>query len=69
MKIYIVKRLENQVKQLALGELLPTHGVYADDDGLRVAVALCYNEPTADLVRDLLATFERECCGMGDDDE
>ena len=69
MKTYIVKRLE---VGLDLGEthgLRLTHGVYADEEGLRAAVALCYNEPTAELVRDLLATFERECCGMGDDDE
>jgi len=64
VKTYIVKRL--QVCD-DLGEthgLRLTHGVYADEEVLRSAIALCYNEPTAELLRDLLTEFECEVCGI-----
>ena len=60
MKTYIVKRLEVGDDLGEIHGLRLTHGVYLDDDGLRSAIALCYNEPTAELLRDLLTDFERK---------
>ena len=48
MKTYIVRKLEVGDNLGETHGLRLTHGVYADEEGLREAVALCYNETTAE---------------------
>jgi hypothetical protein len=64
VKTYIVKRLDVGDNLGETHGLRLTHGVYIDEGGLRSAVCLCYDEPTAELLRDLLTEFECEVCGI-----
>jgi hypothetical protein len=59
MKTYTVKKLEVGDDLGDTHGLRLTHGVYRDEEGLRSAVCLCYDEPTADLLCYLLDVFDQ----------